>query len=520
MDFPRLLTSAQIKELDQRAIREGGVSGFELMDRAAARVVEAICQRWEGLEGLEVAVLCGKGNNGGDGFAAGRLLHRAGVGVRVFLAARREEIGGDARRHLEQMEQAGLPALPLIAEADLPALDQALAGADLAMDALLGTGSRGAPRPEMAQIIERLGRAGRPVVAVDLPSGLEADTGQVPGVCARAVLTVTFGLPKIGQLFFPGKEYCGTLVVADIGLPDPAPSPEAVHLISGEGVARLIPRRAPQAHKGSCGLVVVVAGSEGMSGAAALAADSALLAGAGKVILGVPSSLHDILEVKLTEVMTKALPELRRRRCLSLRAQGEILSLLAGARCLALGPGLGRHRETGELVRRLLGRVEVPVVLDADGLNAFAGRADKLKGVSAPLVLTPHLGEFARLAGMGVEEVGMDLLGVARRFAGAHRLVLVLKGAPTVVALADGRVLVNPTGNPGMATAGAGDVLTGLIAGLIAQGVAPEEAACGGVYVHGRAGDLARDQQGEWGMKAGDLSRALPRALVEAAGRS
>lgn len=251
-----------------------------------------------------------------------------------------------------------------------------------------------------------------------------------------------------------------------------------------------------------------------------MAADSALLAGAGKVILGAPASLHDILETKLTEVMTRPLPEVRRRRCLSLRALGEILPLLAGAQCLALGPGLGRHRETGELVRRLLGRVEVPVVLDADGLNAFAGQADRLRDTRAPLVLTPHLGEFARLAGAGVAEIQRDPPSAARQFATALGAVLVLKGAPSLVALPSGQVLVNPTGNPGMATAGAGDVLTGLIAGLIAQGSAPAEAAGVGVFVHGVAGDLARAAQGEWGMKAGDISRALPQALVEAAGRS
>jgi NAD(P)H-hydrate epimerase len=520
MEFPRLLSGQEMAALDQRAIREGRVSGAELMERAGTRVVEAIRQRWEGLEDLEVVVVCGKGNNGGDGLVVGRLLRRAGVRVQVFLAAPRQAVQGEARHHLERMEEEGLSALPLAGEEELPALDRALEGADLAVDALLGTGSRGAPRPELARIIEALARAGRPVVAVDLPSGVEADTGQVPGSCARAALTVTFGLPKLGQLFYPGKGYCGTLVVADIGLPAPAPNPEAVHLISGEGVARLIPRRGPEAHKGSCGLALVVAGSAGMSGAAALAADSALLAGAGKVILGAPASLHDILEIKLTEVMTRPLPELRKPRCLSLRALGEILPLLAGAQCLALGPGLGRHWETGELVRRLLGRVGVPVVLDADGLNAFAGQADRLKDRSAPLVLTPHLGEFARLAGMGAQEVRRDLIGAARQFATVHRLVVVLKGSPTLVALADGRVLVNPTGNPGMATAGAGDVLTGLIAGLIVQGCTPENAACVGVYVHGTAGDLARAQQGEWGMKAGDISRALPQAMAEAADRS
>lgn len=520
MDFPRLLTSQEMRQLDQRAMQEGGVPGSELMERAGARVVEAIRQRWEGLEGLAVTVVCGKGNNGGDGFAVGRLLHRAGVEVQVFLAADPAQVRGDARHHLEQMVAGGLPAQPVVAEGELPRLSAALAGADLVVDALLGTGSQGAPRPEVARVIEVLARAGRPVVAVDLPSGVEADTGQVPGACVRAALTVTFGLPKVGQLFYPGKGYCGTLVVTDIGLPAPLASPGALHLIGGEQVASLMPRRRPQAHKGSCGLVVVVAGSEGMTGAAALAADSALLAGAGKVILGAPASLHDILETKLTEVMTRPLPEVRRRRCLSLRALGEILPLLAGAQCLALGPGLGRHRETGELVRRLLGRVEVPVVLDADGLNAFAGQADRLRDTRAPLVLTPHLGEFARLAGAGVAEIQRDPPSAARQFATALGAVLVLKGAPSLVALPSGQVLVNPTGNPGMATAGAGDVLTGLIAGLIAQGSAPAEAAGVGVFVHGVAGDLARAAQGEWGMKAGDISRALPQALVEAAGRS
>ncbi len=520
MNFPRVVTSQEMGALDRRAIREGGVTGAELMERAGLRVVEAIRQRWEGLEGLEVVVVCGKGNNGGDGLVVGRLLKRAEVGVRVFLVARREEVRGDALPHLEQLEACGVRVQPMLEERDLPALEKALSGADLAVDAILGTGSRGVPRPALQRAIEALGRAGRPVVAVDLPSGVEADTGLVPGASVRAALTVTFGLPKIGQLFYPGKGHCGTLVVTDIGLPPAEPSPQAVHLIGGDQVCDLIPRRSPEAHKGSCGLVVVVAGSVGMSGAAALTADSALLAGAGKVILGAPASLHDILAVKLTEVMTKPLPEVRKYRCLSLRALGEILPVLAGARCLALGPGLGRHRGTGELVRRLLGRVEVPVVLDADGLNAFAGQADRLTDAPIPLVITPHLGEFARLATMGVEELRRDLLGAARQFAEAHQLVLVLKGAPSVVALPTGAVLVNPTGNPGMATAGSGDVLTGLIAGLIAQGSTPEGAACAGVYVHGVAGDLARDQQGEWGMKAGDISRALPQALVEAAGRS
>ena len=252
-----------------------------------------------------------------------------------------------------------------------------------------------------------------------------------------------------------------------------------------------------------------------MTGAAALAADAALRSGAGRVSLGVPASLNDILEVKLSEVMTVPLPEVRKRRCLSLRALGEVRDLLLSADGLALGPGLGRYRETAELVRRLVIETELPLVLDADGLNAFASVADLLKGRSAPLVLTPHVGEFARLSGLAKEQILAAPIAVARDFAADFGLTLVLKGAPAVVAMQDGRVAVNSTGNPGMATAGSGDVLTGVIAGLIAQGVDDEAAACLGVYLHGRAGDRARDQLGEWGLRAGDLVAEIPQALVE-----
>ena len=287
--------------------------------------------------------------------------------------------------------------------------------------------------------------------------------------------------------------------------------------MSAEGLGPLIPRRRGDAHKGSCGAVAVVAGSVGMTGAAALAADAALRSGAGRVSLGVPASLNDIFEVKLSEVMTVPLPEVRKRRCLSLRALGEVRVLLQRADVLALGPGLGRYRETVELVRRLVLETELPLVLDADGLNAFAGVADLLRERSAPSVLTPHVGEFARLSGLDKEQITAAPIEVARDFAAATSTTVVLKGAPTVVALQDGRVAVNAAGNPGMATAGSGDVLTGVIAGLIAQDVDCEVAACLGVYLHGRAGDRARDRLGEWGMRAGDIAAEMPAALVDTA---
>jgi len=446
-----------------------------------------------------------------------RLLREGGAEPRIFLNGERDAVSGDAAHHLGLLEAGGGRTEPILDRGGLEVLEKALGEADLVVDALLGTGLSGPPREEAARIIESVGRSGRPVVAVDLPSGLEADTGRVHGACVRASLTVTFGLPKVGHLFYPGRAYCGILRLVDIGLAAEAiaGSPATTYLLTEEKMAELVPGRRDDAHKGMCGSVLVVAGSVGMTGAAALTADAALLAGAGRVTVGVPASLNDILEVKLTEAMTRPLPEVRKRRCLSLRGLGEILELLEKADCMALGPGIGRHPETVELVRRLATRVEVPLVLDADGLYAMAGADELLKGVKTPLILTPHAGEFARLTGLEVREVVARPLEHGQAFARDREITLVLKGAPTVVALADGRCMVNPTGNAGMATAGSGDVLTGLIAGLLAQGMSPEMAACLGAYLHGRAGDLARDRIGEWGMKAGDIGRMVPRALLE-----
>jgi len=519
VELTKLVDGRQMGAIDRRTIEEYGVSGFELMERAGREVVEAIAERWDGLEGLGVVVVCGKGNNGGDGYVVARLMRQSGVTVRLFLVADRDEVRGDAMHHLNAYEECGGTLETLISTADTAVFAAALDEADLVVDAILGTGLHGKPRLLQERAIECVNRCGKPVVAVDMPSGVEADTGRVQGACVQAVLTVTFGLPKVGQMFYPGRGFCGVLHVADIGF-----APEAVresasvaHLLGAEAMAPLLPRRFGDAHKGSCGLVAVVAGSLGMTGAAALAADMALRAGAGRVCLGVPESLSDILEVKLTEVMTRSLAEVKRRRCLALRALGQVEELLVGADCLALGPGLGRYRETAELVRRLVRRTELPLVLDADGLNACAEAVDIFKERSAATVLTPHVGEFALLSGLPKSEILANPLGTSRAFADKYGVVLVLKGAPSVMALSDGRVVVNPTGNAGMATAGSGDVLTGLIAGFIAQGLNADRAACLGVFVHGAAGDRARDRLGEWSMKAGDIAAEVPGAMLELA---
>lgn len=516
-DCPKLVTGSEMAQIDQRSIEEHGVPGHQLMARAGQRVVEVIRDRWPEIETLSVAVICGKGNNGGDGYVIARLLHQLGARVRVLTEGEPEQASGDAAHHLDLLQKGG--CVPT----RFPAQDGAtqLGEVDVIVDSLLGTGMRGAARPPAAHIIEQMNLAARPVVAVDLPSGLEADTGRVHGACVRAAVTVTFGLAKVGHHFHPGRSHCGDLAVVDIGFPAEAIRACSARrfLLAEEVVAGMIPQRPPDSHKGSCGAVAILAGSVGMTGAASLTAESALVAGAGRVTLGLPRSLNDILEAKLTEVMTLPLPEVRKSRCLSLRALGDVRRLLAQSDCLAIGPGLGTHRETIALVRRVVSTALVPMVIDADGLNAIAGSADTIREACSPLVLTPHPGEFERLTSLGMEAIREAPMEHARDFATSFGVTLVLKGAPTVVADAGGRVFVNPTGNAGMATAGAGDVLTGLITGLLAQGLEPLAAACAGTYLHGRAGDLARDRLGQWGMVAGDIRRAIPRALLETQGR-
>ncbi len=341
LQLAKLLTGREMAELDRRTIAEAGIPGVELMERAGAEVVAAIAARWDGLVGLRAVVLCGKGNNGGDGFVVARLLRAGGVTTRVFLAVDRQVVQGDTEEHLHRYERAG--GTVEMPSADFTPLDAAISEADLVVDALLGTGLRDAPRLEISRIIARVAEGQRPVVAVDLPSGVEADTGRVKGACVQAALTVTFGVAKVGQIFYPGRSYCGTLHLADIGFPEHIVSstPNTAWLLDAENMGSLLPRRSGDEHKGRCGSVAVVAGSVGMTGAAALTAEAALRSGAGRVSLGIPQSLNDILEVKLSEVMTRPLPEVRKKRCLSLRALGDVRDMLRRADICAMGPGLG-----------------------------------------------------------------------------------------------------------------------------------------------------------------------------------
>jgi NAD(P)H-hydrate epimerase len=489
------------------------------MERAGAGVVEAMERHHGSLLALRVLVLCGTGNNGGDGFVAARHLAQRGARVRVGLLGERARVAGAARAHLERMEAAGTRADAIATEADLARLAGSHDAWDFALDALLGTGARGAPEGLIAagvNALRELDDAGTAVIAVDMPTGANADTGAIARRAVRADLTVTFGFPKRGHFLYPASAFVGALEVVGIGLSPDAAGGLRVSLSVADDMARLLPTRDPRAHKGSVGRVLVVGGSPGLTGAVSLAAHAASRSGAGYVQVAVPASLHDIIEVKLTEEMTLPSPETA-DRTLSVAALESILARAGVADVVALGSGLSRHSETGDLARRIVAECDRPLVLDADALNAFEGRADDIARGRATRILTPHVGEMHRLTGLDPADVEARRIDVAREWAECWQSVVVLKGAPTVTASPQGHATVNSSGNAGLATAGTGDVLTGVIAALAAQGLAPYDAARLGVFLHGMAGDLAAAEKGQAGMIAGDVLESLPRATRELA---
>jgi hydroxyethylthiazole kinase-like uncharacterized protein yjeF len=511
----KTVTALQMRNIDRRTIEKAKVPGLDLMERAGQGTAQAALEMLGNPKGKTVVHFCGKGNNGGDGFVVARLLTQAEVICQVYLMGKKAEVRGDALENLNRLLQMGVEVRELARMDEVSELERA----HLIVDALLGTGVSGSVKGIMAQIIQMINDSGLPVLAVDIPSGLNGDTGEILGGSVRADRTVTMALPKRGFFFSPGRELVGELTVVDIGVPSWAVEQEqlAVETLEREGMAELIPTRAADAHKGSCGRVLVVSGCVGMTGAAALASMAALRSGAGMAILGIPESLNDIMEAKLTEVMTSPLPETE-SRALALRSMQTIQELLSWADVLAIGPGLSTDPETVQLVRQLLPQLSCPTVVDADGLNAIAQDTQLLGAVGAPLVLTPHAGELARLNGIEIPQKTQDRLKAATDLSQRYGLICVFKGAPTLIADAAGEVFINTTGNPGMATAGAGDVLTGMIVGFLAQGLSPLEAAKVGVYLHGLAGDVARELYGEWGLVAGDLVEAIPEAIFRTCG--
>lgn len=515
----KLLTADEMREIEHRTIAEIGVPGVVLMENAGRGAADLLCRRFSDRGPGPVLILAGKGNNGGDGYVIARHLLNRGWRVRTVVLADEARIGGDAALNLRALQRSGGDVRFAAAAEQLSRILRQARDSRLVVDALFGTGLASEIGGHYAAAVDWINDVGLPVLAVDIPSGIDAGSGRILGRAVRADLTVTFAAAKIGHVLHPGAAHCGDLEVVDIGIPASllASIQDRHRLVDTAEAAALLPARPATGHKGTFGHLLVVAGSTGKAGAAAMTTEGGLRSGAGLVTVACPFGVQATLAEKLTEAMTEPLADID--GALSLRALAALTRLAEGKSAIALGPGLGQHEETFALVRRLLRETALPMVLDADGINGIAGCSDILRSrPAACTVLTPHPGEMARLIDRSIAEVEADRIGVARDFARRHRVVLVLKGARTVIALSDGRVRLNGSGNPGLASGGMGDVLTGLIGGLLAQGLSAADAAVLGVYLHGRAADRLLSTMGDAGMIAGDLLRELPATRKELTG--
>ena len=505
----KFCTAAEMRRLDEKTIKECGLPGVVLMENAGRGAAFLTADHFGSLAGRKASVVCGRGNNGGDGFVMARIFHGWGAQVRVFLLGDPDKVAGDALVNLNVARKMSLEIIEIKEEAHLNRLD--LSEAEVIVDAVFGTGLNSEVRGLYRGAIELINQAGGFVAAVDIPSGVDADTGQILGEAVKADLTATFGLPKIGLLLPPGRELAGRLEIVDIGIPPHilAEADPGKELLLEETLKGLLRPRRLQGHKGDYGHVLITAGSTGKTGAAALSALAAARTGAGLVTLAGPASLNPVLETLVTEVMTEPLPE-EAPGYLSSEAAGRVLELAASRSVLALGPGLGTSPGAVGLVLNLVEKADLPLVVDADGLNALAGKTEVLKKAKGDVVLTPHPGEMARLLGSSTAEIARDRLGAAETLARDNGVYVVLKGYRTVLAAPDGRLWLNTTGGPHMASGGMGDVLTGIIAGLISQGLSALDAARLGVFVHGLAADLAAETSGPQGILASDLLSLLP----------
>lgn len=510
----QLPTAKQMQDLDRATITEIGIPGLVLMENAGLRTVDFLVAKFGDPCNKVVTFFIGPGNNGGDGLVIARHLRQRGALPRIFLLVAPEKVKGDAAVNLAIARQLDLPIDEITNEEQLSASKNSIAESWLQVDALFGTGLKRPVEGHFAAAIDLINSIALPVVAVDLPSGLDSDTGQVLGAAVRSTLTVTYALPKAGHFLFPGRELTGELQVADIGIPRAMVDNAEIRqraLVAAD-MEKIVPDRPAAGHKGTFGHLLVLAGSIGKTGAAVLTARAAMRTGVGLVTLCVAKNLNPIFESCLTEAMTIALPHSKDR--LSDADLETIEESLAGKKAAAIGPGLGTDPQTESLVLSLYRRAEQPLVVDADAINILAKHPDAIGKAPAPRILTPHPGEMSRLTGKTASSLLQDKLKAAREFAVKHQVYLVLKGADTVIASPDGETAINTTGNVGMACGGMGDALTGIIAGLLCQGFSPWQACCLGVYVHGLAGDLVADRYGiEGGFLAGELTDAVPAAL-------
>jgi NAD(P)H-hydrate epimerase len=503
-----------MRKIDELAVQDHSLTIVQLMENAGTAVLDVLEETQSPLSKKTFGVLCGKGHNGGDGLVVARLLKQKKASVVAVLVGEAEELSAETKKQLQKAKTAKVPVLHLTDNGNIKAIQAALEECDMIVDGLLGTGLSRPVDGLYRELILLVRKLAKPVIAVDIPSGLSSDSGSPMGEVLPAQITVTFGLPKFGFYTPIGSSFTGALKIVNIGFPQDLLNPEWIHqeLSDLAMVQKSLPRYDENTHKGTRGRVLVIAGARGLTGAAFLSAYGAQRIGAGLVTVACPESLNSILAMKLTEPMTAPVPEIE-GGFFSPRATGRILDLAVNVNSVVLGPGIGRNRETGQLVKDLIMKLTMPMVVDADALYLMGGHLDHFKTAKAPIVITPHPGEAAWLLKTTIVAVEQNRLKVAKQLAQDYNVHVVLKGRFTVIANPKGEVRVNPTGNRGLATGGTGDVLSGIIGGLLAQRLPAFEAATTGVYLHGLAGEKASRKLGPDGLLAGDLLPLLPRLL-------
>ncbi len=506
----KVAMAKQMHEIDAAAIKQYGLPELSLMESAGHRVFEAALKIFGNVKDKSICVLAGSGNNGGDALVTARFLFNSGAKVKVFLTGNKNHRTDSFNIQMKILREMGIEILTLETERSWERLQVALKFTDGIIDGILGTGFFGKIRTAALRLIRLANSAGKKIISVDIPSGVASDTGAVEDVAINAACTVALGLPKPGHFICPGANFVGELIIDNIGIPANLLEND-IHqtLIDDEFAKTLLPARARDVHKGSCGKILVIAGSRGMTGAACLASMAALKAGAGVVTLAVPESLNDLYEVKLTEVMTAALPEDKLGVIGGEKALEKLLTLAEKFDAVLIGSGLGREVETLEIVKNFVGKVDKPLILDADAIFAFNGNAETFKTCKQIPILTPHLGELAALLNSSVEELRENLILNVKQVAQDCRAVIVAKSECTIIAYPNGEIFISALGNSGMATAGSGDVLAGTIAGLMKQ---TPFAPLAGVYLHGTAGDFAASKNSE-GLIASDILENLPLAV-------
>lgn len=516
----KIVNGDQMKQLDRMAIDKFGIPGVVLMENAGLSVLEEVLKSIEQKENKEVMIVCGLGNNGGDGFVLARHLFNKGIPVKVVVVGNPSDIGGDAKKNYEIIHKLNVQIHILVGANNLKKFSETIKGYGVIVDAIFGTGLKREIKGTMKEVIEIMNGSGKEIISIDLPSGIGANDGKVYGIAVKADKTVVLELLKIGNIRYPGAEYVGEKIIKNIGIPKAAIESMQLNgnLITRDMIKEILPDRPRDTYKGNYGKVYVVAGSTGMTGAAVLTCKAALRSGAGLLKIPVPQSLNTIMETRLTEAITVPVAEFK-KGIVGIGDIGKILKTMEESDVIAVGPGSGTSRELEELLRNILENTSKPIVLDADALNSLAKRKELLQLIQSPIVMTPHLGEMARLTEFDIDYINSNRIEVALEFSKKWNAIVVLKGARTVVAGPNGEVYMNETGNPGMSTAGSGDVLTGIVTGFISQGIDPLKAAVAAVYIHGMAGDIAAEKLGEYGLLASDIVKQLPFAIKEIVGR-